>query len=351
MGDRKVLLEVRSLKKHYPIEKGLMKRVTGAVKAVDDVTFDIYRNETLGMVGESGCGKTTLGRCILRVIEPTSGSVRFHFGEEPVDFLALKKRELRAMRRNAQMIFQNPYTSLNSRMTIFEIVAEPMRLAGTFSTTEIADRVKYLISKVGLEIKHLNRFPHAFSGGQRQRVGIARALSLNPQFIVADEAVSALDVSVQAQILNLLADLKEDAGLTYLFIAHDLSVIEHLSDRVCVLYLGKMVELAETQSLFFSPRHPYTEALMSAIPIPDPKAENTRITLPGEVASAANRPDGCAFHPRCRYANERCGMESPPLTEIETGRFVACHRAGELHLCGVRELKMQHARNTAQESI
>lgn len=346
MHDDRVLVEIRSLKKYYPIEKGLMKKVTGVVKAVDDITLNIYKNETLGMVGESGCGKTTLGRTILRIIEPTSGEVRFHFDGEDVDFLALGKQELRAMRRNIQMIFQNPYTSLNARMTIFDIVAEPMRLAKIYKETEIAERVKYLIAKVGLEVKHLNRFPHAFSGGQRQRIGIARALSLNPKFIVADEAVSALDVSIQAQILNLMADLKEETGLTYLFIAHDLSVIEHISDRVCVLYLGRVVELARTDALFFSPRHPYTEALMSAIPVPDPKAENTRIALPGEVASAANLPSGCSFHPRCRYATGQCAAEVPPLTEYEPEHFVACHRAAELQLAGVEELKMRRRPST-----
>ena len=347
MSKDNVLVEVKDLKKYYSIEKGLMKKVTGAVKAVDDITLNIYKNETLGMVGESGCGKTTLGRSILRIIEPTSGSVKYHVGRESVDFLALGKEELRGFRRNVQMIFQNPYTSLNARMTIFEIVAEPMRLAKEYKEQEIADRVKYLISKVGLEIKHLNRFPHAFSGGQRQRIGIARALSLNPKFIVADEAVSALDVSIQAQILNLLSDLKEEAGLTYLFIAHDLSVIEHISDRVCVLYLGRIVELAKTEELFFGPKHPYTEALMSAIPVPDPTATNTRITLPGEVASAANLPPGCCFHPRCRYATERCSQEVPPLTELEPEHFVACHRAAELSLDGVRELKMQQQQHAS----
>ena len=341
MPDKQVLVEIKSLKKYYPIERGLLKRQEGVVKAVDDITLNVYRNETLGMVGESGCGKTTLGRTILRIIEPTSGEVRFHFDNESIDFLALDKHELRKMRRNVQMIFQNPYTSLNARMTIFDIVAEPMRLAKTYSEQEIVERVKFLIAKVGLEVKHLNRFPHAFSGGQRQRIGIARALSLNPRFIVADEAVSALDVSIQAQILNLMADLKEEAGLTYLFIAHDLSVIEHISDRVCVLYLGRVVELAKTEDLFFSPRHPYTEALMSAIPVPDPKAENTRISLPGEVASAANLPSGCAFHPRCRYATEECAAAIPPLTDMGGEHFVACHRAAELSLSGVRELKMR----------
>lgn len=237
------------------------------VKAVDDVTLTIHKNEVLGVVGESGCGKTTLGRAILRIVEPTSGEVIYHFDDKAVNFTTLNKKELRSMRRYVQMIFQNPYTSLNPRMTVFDIVAEPMVLAGTFTQNEIGERVRELIIKVGMEEKHLNRYPHAFSGGQRQRIGIARALSLQPKFVIADEAVSALDVSIQAQILNLLQDLQEEYGLTYMFIAHNLSVVEHISDRVCVMYLGRVVEIAETEELFYHPLHPYTEALLSAIPI------------------------------------------------------------------------------------
>ena len=337
----KVLLEINHLKKYYPIEIGLMKKRVGTVKAVDDISLTVNENETLGLVGESGCGKTTLGRTILRIIEPTSGEVKFHFGDRTVNFTQLGKKELRTMRRNVQMIFQNPYTSLNPRMSVYDIIAEPMRLAKTYKEDEISDKVKYLVRRVGLEVKHLNRYPHAFSGGQRQRIGIARALTLDPKFIVADEPVSALDVSIQAQILNLLKDLQEDSHLTYLFIAHDLSVIEHISDRVCVMYLGRVVELAKTDELFFRPKHPYTEALMSAIPVPDPSVENKRIMLPGEIASAANLPSGCCFHPRCRYARESCKKEVPRLTEIAPEHFVACPYADELKLSGVEELKMK----------
>lgn len=339
--NEKILLEISHLKKYYPIEAGWMKKRIGTVKAVDDITLTVRENETLGLVGESGCGKTTLGRTILRIIEPTSGKVIFHFGDAPVDFTLLNKKELRKMRRNVQMIFQNPYTSLNPRMSVFDIIAEPMRLAKSYEEEEISEKVKYLVQRVGLEVKHLNRFPHAFSGGQRQRIGIARALTLDPRFIVSDEAVSALDVSIQAQILNLLKDLQQDNRLTYLFIAHDLSVIEHISDRVCVMYLGRVVELAKTEELFFRPKHPYTEALMSAIPVPDPTVESKRIMLPGEIASAANLPGGCCFHPRCRYAKEACKKEVPELTEISPGHFVACPYADELRLSGVEELKMK----------
>jgi len=343
MEKRKALLEVTNLKKYYPIEKGLMKKQIGLVRAVDDVSLTIGRNETLGLVGESGCGKTTLGRTILRIIEPTSGSIQFHFDEESVDFTHLDKNKLRQMRRYVQMIFQNPYTSLNPRMTIMDIIAEPMRLAKTFSESEITDKVRFLVEKVGLEITHLNRYPHAFSGGQRQRIGIARALSLDPRFIVADEAVSALDVSIQAQVLNLLQDLKQEWNLTFLFIAHDLSVVEHISDRVCVMYLGRVVELSETDELFSRPRHPYTEALLSAIPVPDPTVKNERIPLPGEIGNAANLPEGCCFHPRCRYAQECCRKEYPPLNETSPGHFTACHFAQQLELAGIAQLKLSKA--------
>jgi oligopeptide/dipeptide ABC transporter ATP-binding protein len=337
-NEGKVLLEVKSLKKYYPIEKGFMKKVIGHVKAVDDVSLYIKENETLGLVGESGCGKTTLGRCILRAIEPTEGKVYFNFDKEkPIDFTALDKSQLRYNRRYMQMIFQNPYSSLNPRMTIFDIVAEPMRLAGTMKEEEIVDRAKRLVDLVGLEIKHLNRYPYAFSGGQRQRIGIARSLALNPRFVVADEAVSALDVSIQAQILNLLQDLQKELKLTYLFIAHDLSVVEHISDRVCVMYLGRVVELAETEELFLKPKHPYTEALISAIPIPDPDKEMKRITLPGEIASAANLPAGCCFHPRCPYAEDLCRKEIPKLQETDRGHYVSCHYAKSLQLTGVTD--------------
>ena len=333
-----VLLEVNHLKKHYPIEEGLMKKVVGTVKAVDDVSLYINRNETLGLVGESGCGKTTLGRCILRAIEPTEGEVLFHLedGKPPVDILKLGKKELLDIRRKLALIFQNPYSSLDPRMTVLQIVAEPMLLNG-MSMDQATERVGELLEMVGLERKQMNRYPHAFSGGQRQRIGIARALALNPQFVVADEAVSALDVSVQAQILNLLQDLKETLKPTFLFIAHDLSVIEHVSDRVGVMYVGHLVELAPTEEIYLNPRHPYTEALLSAIPRVDPIHKFKRILLPGEVANAADLPSGCCFHPRCKYCTERCKTEIPQWTEVSTGHYVACHRANDLELAGVEQ--------------
>ena len=331
-----VLLEVNHLKKYYPIEEGLLKKQVGTVKAVDDVSLYINRNETLGLVGESGCGKTTLGRCILRAIEPTEGEVLFHMeqGKPPIDILKLDKKELQTIRRKLALVFQNPYSSLDPRMTVLQIVAEPMLLSG-MTMDEAAPRVGELLEMVGLEKMQMNRYPHAFSGGQRQRIGIARALALNPQFVVADEAVSALDVSVQAQILNLLQDLKESLKPTFLFIAHDLSVIEHVSDRVGVMYVGHLVELAPTEEIYLKPRHPYTEALLSAIPRVDPIHKFNRILLPGEVANAANLPTGCCFHPRCKYCTEKCKKEVPEWTEVSTGHYVACHRAAELELLGV----------------
>ena len=331
-----VLLEVAHLKKYFPIERGLLKRVVGQVRAVDDVSLTIKRNETLGLVGESGSGKTTLGRCILRAVEPTAGEVRFFPRDgAPVDVLALDKRGLKELRRRAQMVFQNPYSSLDPRKTVLQIVGEPLYLHGIAKGDELVERVKRLMELVGLEVKHMNRYPHAFSGGQRQRIGIARALALDPEFIVADEPVSALDVSIQAQILNLLKDLRRELQLSFLFISHGLNVVRHVSDRVAVMYVGRMVELADSASLFARPRHPYTEALLSAIPKPDPELRMKRITLPGEVASPANPPPGCHFHPRCRYAVERCRLEAPAWREQTPGHFVACHRADELELAGV----------------
>ena len=331
-----VLLQVNHLKKYYPIEAGLLKKQVGTVKAVDDVSLYINRNETLGLVGESGCGKTTLGRCILRAIEPTEGEVLFHLEENspPIDYLKLPPKELQQVRRQLALIFQNPYSSLDPRMIVLEIVAEPMLLSG-MNMDEARERVGDLLGMVGLERQQMNRYPHAFSGGQRQRIGIARALALKPKFVVADEAVSALDVSVQAQILNLLQDLKETMKPTFLFIAHDLSVIEHVSDRVGVMYVGHLVELAPTEEIYLNPRHPYTEALLSAIPRVDPIHKFNRILLPGEVANAANLPSGCCFHPRCKYCTERCKREVPQWTEVSTGHYVACHRAEELSLQGV----------------
>jgi len=331
-----LLLHVERLQKYFPIEQGLLKRVVGQVRAVDDVSLSIYRNETLGLVGESGSGKTTLGRCLLRAIEPTAGRVTFYPQQgEAIDVLALDKPGLKNLRRQVQLVFQNPYSALDPRKTVLQIVSEPLVLHNIARGDALVARVKELLDLVGLEIKHMNRYPHAFSGGQRQRIGIARALALNPEFIVADEPVSALDVSIQAQILNLLQDLRRELNLSFLFIAHGLNVIKHVSNRVAVMYVGKLVELAPVNALFAQPRHPYTEALLSAIPNPDPDLRMQRIILPGEVANPANPPSGCHFHPRCRYAVDRCKQEIPPWQEQAPGHFVACHRAHELELIGV----------------
>ena len=333
------LLEVKNLKKYYSGSASMFKKSTSVVKAVDGVNFSVYKNETLGLVGESGCGKSTLGKCILRAIEPTEGSIRFRADDEMVEIQGLSKKELRPYRQKMQMVFQNPYSSLDPRMTILDIISEPLRLNTDMTKQEITDHVKELMREVGLEVRFLNRYPHAFSGGQRQRIGIARALAMNPKFIVADEAVSALDVSVQAQILNLMQKLQNTYDLTYLFIAHDLSVVEHVSDRVAVMYVGKMVELADTRELYNSPMHPYTEALLSAIPVPDPEVKMERIRLPGDVANPANPPSGCYFHPRCRYCQEICKNEEPELVEATPDHFVACHFAKELKLRGVSKIQ------------
>jgi len=335
-GNSKILLEVTGLKKYFPIEKGFLRQVTGYIRAVDDVNLYINEGETLGLVGESGCGKTTLGRCVLRAIEPTYGTVNFRCkDDEMVDLVSLDRKGMRAVRRYAQMIFQDPYSSLDPRMTVLDIVAEPLRSNKMLRRIELENRVKDLVRLVGLEIKHLKRYPHAFSGGQRQRIGIARALAPNPKLIVADEPVSALDVSIQAQILNLLQDLQKQFHLTYLFVAHDLSVIEHISDRVAVMYVGKITEMAATEELFINPKHPYTEALLSAVPKPDPEVKMDRIILPGEVAHPASPPSGCYFHPRCKYAQKVCRDVEPKLGEIASEHFTACHLAGELNLRGV----------------
>ena len=329
------LLDVKSLKKYFPIETGFFRRTTGYVKAVDDVSLLIHEGETLGLVGESGCGKTTFGRCVLRAIEPTEGEVNFRRRNgSVVDIVKLDKTELKELRKEAQMIFQDPYSSLDPRMTVLNIVGEPIRSNKIASGKELEDRVKELMAVVGLEVKHLRRYPHAFSGGQRQRIGIARALAANPKLIVADEPVSALDVSVQAQILNLLQDLQGEFHLTYLFVAHDLSVIEHISDRVAVMYVGKIAEMADTTELFSNPKHPYTEALLSAAPQPDPEQKMKRIILPGEVANPANPPSGCYFHPRCLYCRDICKQELPVWDEVAPGHFTACHFARELSLRG-----------------
>ena len=330
-----VILEVKSLTKYFPIEKGLLRRQVGQVKAVDNVSFEIKKGEVLGLVGESGCGKTTLGRCILRAIDPTDGEVilKTHNGER-VDITMLDKQQLRALRKEMQMVFQDPFSSLSPRMTVLDIIGEPLWAQG-IRGKEMEASVKELSALVGLNTGHLNRYPNAFSGGQRQRIGIARALATNPNLIVADEPVSALDVSIQAQILNLLQELQEKLGLTYLFIAHDLSVVEHIADRVAVMYVGKIVELAETEELYLRPKHPYTEALLSAVPKPDPRLQEEQIILSGEVANPANPPSGCYFHPRCKYAQNRCRQETPVLRELTPGHQVSCHFAEELALEGV----------------
>jgi len=330
------LLEVRNLRKYFPIHRGLLGRVVGQVKAVDGVSFFIKEGETLGLVGESGCGKTTTGRLILRAYEPTGGDIFFkdrHLGV--VNLAKLDKAGLKPLRRNMQMIFQDPYSSLNPRWTLLRIVGEPLVAHGVAKGSELKDRVAELLRVVGLRPEYMARYPHAFSGGQRQRIGIARALALNPQLVVADEPVSALDVSIQAQTLNLLQDLQAQFHLTYLFVAHDLSVVEHISDRVAVMYVGKLVEMAETEELFIHPLHPYTEALMSAVPKPDPRYRSRRIVLEGEVADPSNPPSGCYFHPRCRYMQDVCKAKGPEMRELRPGHFVSCHRAEELQLLGV----------------
>src|SRR5215472_741856 len=330
------VLDVRQLRKHYPIHRGLLGRLVGHVRAVDDVSFHVDRGETLALVGESGCGKTTTSRCILRALAPTEGQILFReAGGQVLDVAALGRRELRPLRRQMQMIFQDPFSSLNPRRTLLDIVAEPLVANGIGTRRERLERVVELLRLVGLRPEYMRRYPHAFSGGQRQRVGIARALAVSPSLIVADEPVSALDVSVQAQILNLLQDLQAKLGLTYLFVAHDLSVVKLVSDRVAVMYVGRIVEMAPTAPLFTTPRHPYTEALLAAVPKPDPRLRGQRLLLEGEVADPADPPPGCHFHPRCPYAVERCRAETPALEEIAPGHAVSCHRAHELTLRGV----------------
>lgn len=330
------LLEVKHLKKHYPITEGLLNKVVGSVRAVDDVSFHVMPGETLGLVGESGCGKTTTARCILRAINPSSGEILYRRASgDVVDLANLPASGLRDLRSEIQLIFQDPYTSLNPRMRVFDIIGEPLMIHGMKSRAERTNRVAELLTLVGLRPEYMLRFPHAFSGGERQRIGIARALALNPRLVVADEPVSALDVSVQAQVLNLMLELQERLGLTYLFVAHDLSVVKHITNRVAVMYVGKMVEIAPTDRLFAFPKHPYTAALLSAVPVPDPRQRQQMVELEGEVANPANPPKGCYFHPRCPFAIDRCKSELPLLREVAPGRFVSCHRAEELDLPGV----------------
>lgn len=330
------LLEVTGLKQYFPIHRGFFRRVVAHVKAVDDISFTIREGEILGLVGESGCGKTTTGRTIMRAYEPTDGHILFQDKDlGPVDLASLPEENLRTVWRNVQMIFQDPFSSLNPRMTLLQIVGEPLQNYGIARGKELEDRVASLLRTVGLRPEHMTRYPHAFSGGQRQRIGVARALALNPQLMVCDEPVSALDVSIQAQVLNLLKELQEQFNLSYLFISHDLSVVKHICDRIAVMYVGKLVEMADTKELFGNPLHPYTEALLSAVPKPDPRGRRERIVLDGDVADPADPPSGCYFHPRCQYAEDRCRTETPTLRELRPGHVVSCHRAEELSLVGV----------------
>lgn len=331
------LLDVRHLQMHFPIRKGFLKRVVGHVKAVDDVSFTVQHGTVFGLVGESGCGKSTTGRCVVRLLKATAGEIIYQMPDaQPVHVEQLQHEELRAMRQHMQIVFQDPYASLNPRLTLRQIVAEPLVINRICQGAELQERVAALLRSVGLSPEHMNRYPHAFSGGQRQRISLARALALNPQFIVADEPVSALDVSVQAQILNLIKELQAEFGLTYLFIAHNMSVIKHVCDSVAVMYVGQIVEMTTTQELFARPLHPYTEALLMAIPVPDPRREKERIVLEGDVPNPADPPAGCYFHPRCVYAQDICAVETPALTEPFPGHHVRCHFAEELSLQGMQ---------------
>jgi oligopeptide transport system ATP-binding protein len=318
------LLSVKGLVKHFPVKKGVLQQTVGQVRAVDNVSFDIAQGETLGLVGESGCGKSTVGKTILKLIDPTAGEVWLSGAR--ID--GLSKSEMRPFRRQMQVVFQDPYSSLNPRLTVRDIVAEPLKNFGVAAGAELERQITELIQKVGLRAEALDRYPHEFSGGQRQRIGIARALALRPSLIICDEPVSALDVSVQAQVINLLVELQRDFGLSYLFIAHDIAVVEHISHRVAVMYLGKIVEVADRAALFARPQHPYTEALLSAVPVPDPEIERKRIILTGDVPSPINPPSGCRFRTRCPLAFDRCAQEEPAIREMAPGHHVACHLRG-----------------------
>jgi peptide/nickel transport system ATP-binding protein len=339
MKDESFLLEVNHLKMHFPIVKGFFARIKGYTKAADDVSFFIRKGETLGLVGESGCGKTTVGRCVVRAYVPTAGEALYRQADGTVvDLAQLKGEAIRPYRKDIRMIFQDPYSSLNPRMTVFDLVSEVLKVNQLAKPSEMKERVEHLLERVGMRPEYLRRYPHAFSGGERQRIGIARALITNPRLVICDEAVSGLDVSIRAQTLNLLEELQADFDLTYLFISHDLSVIRHICDRIVVMYVGKVVEIANGIELYINPHHPYTEALMSAVPVTNPKARQagTRIRLEGEIADPSNPPTGCYFHPRCRYAQDRCKIEEPALRDLGGNHFVACHFSEQLKLASVR---------------
>ena len=329
------IVEIKNLKKYYPITAGIFQRVIGHIKAVDDVSFVIPRGKTVGLVGESGCGKTTISKCILRAVDPTSGEIHLNTEDGTNNVADMREKDLRPLRREMQMIFQDPFSSLNPRMNLFDIVSEPLLLNGVKSRTERQDRVEELLSKVGLRPEYMVRFPHAFSGGQRQRIGIARALALNPSLIVCDEPVSGLDVSVQAQVINLLMDLQDELGLSYLFVSHDLSIVRQISDSIQVMYLGRLVENGTPDEIFSSPKHPYTEALISAVPQADPDVTKNHQTLIGEIPNPSNPPDGCYFHPRCAYATDECKKTNPGLTIEKSGRSFSCHNAKDIKLSGL----------------
>jgi len=331
----KKLLEVKGLTKYFPIRKGFFRKVVGQIKAVDDVSFSINQGETIGLVGESGCGKTTTGRLILRAMEPTAGKIIYYNSNDIVNLHELSEKELKEYRKHMQLIFQDPYSSLNPRMTVLEIIGEPLLVNNMAKGKVLEKRVAELMDLVGLDSKYLRRYPHAFSGGQRQRIGIARALALRPELVIADEPVSALDVSIQAQTLNLLKDLQDQFNLTYLFISHDLSVVKFIADRVAVMYVGQIVEIVETEKLFKSPKHPYTEALLAAVPRIRKKKNSDNLYLAGDVADPANPPKGCYFHPRCRYAVSLCATQTVPLKTVEPGHLARCHMTDKLNLSGI----------------